>query len=263
MNPIQWVKRQIPFAVKYAMRRRMEDLPSTIDFHLHPGKRTEATKALEACQTPEELMAFTQNWMGVGSVQIPEEICGVVKYLQAISPKSVCEIGTEHGGTNLLLSQSLPTLERMIGVDLFIKHKPHLRAFNSPAKKLFLIEGSSYTEGTRNRVQKVLDGEYLDVLFIDGDHRYEGVKKDFLMYRDLVREDGCILSHDIVLDHTQRFGKETPAWSGGVPTLWQELKAIYQHQEFVLDYDQDGLGIGVLRFRRDVILPESFCLSKG
>lgn len=36
----------------------------------------------------------------------------------------------------------------------------------------------------------------IDVLFIDGDHSYEGVKKDFELYSKLLSENGVILLHD-------------------------------------------------------------------
>jgi hypothetical protein len=34
-------------------------------------------------------------------------------------------------------------------------------------------------------------------LFIDGDHTYEGVRRDFEMYSPLVRKGGIIAFHDI------------------------------------------------------------------
>jgi predicted O-methyltransferase YrrM len=42
----------------------------------------------------------------------------------------------------------------------------------------------------------------VDLIFIDGDHSYEGVKQDFEIYAPLVRSDGLIAFHDI-LEHTR------------------------------------------------------------
>jgi len=39
----------------------------------------------------------------------------------------------------------------------------------------------------------------VDLLFIDGDHSYEGCRLDFEMYRDLVAPDGLIVFHDICM----------------------------------------------------------------
>jgi predicted O-methyltransferase YrrM len=88
----------------------------------------------------------------------------------------------------------------------------------------------------------------VDFLFIDGDHRYEGVLADWRDYAPLVRPGGLVAFHDIVRDHRQRFGKETPSDSGGVPQLWAELRERHGSDatELVADADQDGCGIGMI-----------------
>lgn len=42
----------------------------------------------------------------------------------------------------------------------------------------------------------VLQDIKIDVLFIDGDHSYEGVKKDFDLYSNIISENGIIVFHD-------------------------------------------------------------------
>ncbi len=84
----------------------------------------------------------------------------------------------------------------------------------------------------------MFDGRPLDYLFIDGDHRYEGVKKDFEMYSPLVKKGGVIAVSDIVEGNEER--------AGGVPQFWREIKSGYRHQELIEDPEQGGHGIGVL-----------------
>jgi len=40
-----------------------------------------------------------------------------------------------------------------------------------------------------------------DLIFIDGDHRYASVKKDFQNYRSLLSDRGVILFHDVDADY--------------------------------------------------------------
>lgn len=61
-----------------------------------------------------------------------------------------------------------------------------------------------------------------------------------------MRDGGIIAFHDIVQDHTARFGRQTEAWTGGVPQFWSELKSKTEVIEFVANPDQDGYGIGAL-----------------
>lgn len=179
---------------------------------------------------------------------MPAEIAGALDYVTTESPRCICEIGTGDGGTTLLLSRVVRSAETVIGIDVYVKNRPQLSLLHRPGQQLVLLNRSSYKPRTVRRVEGILKGRKLDVLFIDGDHRYEGVKRDFLMYRHLVRENGFILFHDIVPDANTRCGRRTTRFTGGVPTLWRELKEVYPHREFIQDREQDGMGIGVLRY---------------
>jgi hypothetical protein len=134
----------------------------------------------------------------------------------------------------------------MIGVDLHVSLKCQLRYFRRPGLRLSLIDGASQAARTRRRVAHVLDGRRLDVLFIDGDHSYEGAARDFLLYRHLVRPEGIIAFHDIVPDSFTRSGIRTPGYAGDVPRVWSEISSCYSSQEFIDAPDQDGAGIGLL-----------------
>jgi len=86
----------------------------------------------------------------------------------------------------------------------------------------------------------------VDFLFIDADHSYEGVKKDFEMYSPLVRKGGIIAFHDIIPDYYTRYGIKTSSSAGEVYKFWNEIKGKYEHLEIIKDRNQDGYGIGVL-----------------
>ena len=73
-------------------------------------------------------------------------------------------------------------------------------------------------------------------MFIDGDHTYEGVKKDFEMYGPLVRESGIIAFHDIAVI-------EKPC---EVRKFWKELNSDYK-KEIIEDEKQGWNGIGIIR----------------
>jgi len=77
---------------------------------------------------------------------------------------------------------------------------------------LHLLKVDSHRKETLEKVKEILDGEFLDFLFIDADHSYEGVKMDFEMYSPLVKSGGIIAFHDIVLR------------GAGVEKFWNEIK---------------------------------------
>ena len=198
------------------------------------------------CRSPEDFFHLSRRLLG--PVQIQGEITGLLEMARSENIRTACEIGTAQGGTNFLLTHALRDVDLMLAVDLHVKNKAKLNFFMRGGKKLCCLEGSSYASATVEKARIELNGRPLDLLFIDGDHRFEGVKADFLGYRQFVREGGIIAFHDIVPDYTTRLGKKTRAYAGGVPQFWSKLKMLYRWQEFIDDPGQDACGIGVIRY---------------
>jgi len=179
--------------------------------------------------------------------QVKEEICALLRLLKNLKPGVILEIGTARGGTLFLWTYIASNDATIISIDLpggpFGGGYPALRkflykSFAREKQKIFLIRGDSHDPETLNKVKKILGNELIDFLFIDGDHTYEGVKKDFEMYGSLVRKGGIIAFHDIV-PHPPERGCE-------VSKFWNEIKHGYRLYEIVKDWSQKWAGIGVL-----------------
>lgn len=192
---------------------------------------------------------FSFNGIGglIKPMQIQEEILTLLRILNNIKPKVVLEIGTANGGTLFLFTRVASEDATLISIDLPggvfgggypLWKIPLYKSFALPNQKIYLIRDDSHSPSTLKKVQQILDGRKVDFLFIDGDHSYEGVKKDFEMYSPLVREGGIIAFHDIVL------GPEYNV--GGVPRFWKEIKRKYKYKEIVKDWNQNGWGIGII-----------------
>jgi predicted O-methyltransferase YrrM len=168
--------------------------------------------------------------------------------IQALRPRFVCEIGSSAGGTLYLLTRVSQEQAVIVSVDLGIP--PHTRAARArlarKGQRLVSIEGDSHSAETKDAVVRALGGNPLDVLFIDGDHSYDGVRADFEQYSPLVRKDGIVALHDINADFEARHGVSTPSISGDVPRYWNELKERYETEELIADPEQDGFGIGIV-----------------
>jgi predicted O-methyltransferase YrrM len=166
-----------------------------------------------------------------------------------MKPKVILEIGTASGGTLFLFSHVASDGATVISIDLpggrFGGGYPAWRtllyeSFALPGQQLHLLRADSHKRDTLEQVKLILGGREIDFLFVDGDHRYEGVKRDFEMYSPLVSEGGIIAFHDIVPG-----GRESV---GGVPQFWNEVKSYYRdrEREIVQDESQGGFGIGLL-----------------
>lgn len=179
--------------------------------------------------------------------QVQDEILELLGILDEIKPKVVIEIGTAGGGTLFLFSHVASEDATVISIDLpggkfgggYPKCKiPLYKAFRLPKQKLHLIGADSHSPTTLKNVKNVLDDKKVDFLLIDGDHTYEGVRRDFEMYSPLVKEGGIIAFHDIAV-HPPETGCE-------VSKFWNEIKERYDYIEIIKDQDQNWAGIGVL-----------------
>ena len=199
-----------------------------------------------------DVVNFTFNGL-VGLIkpsQVYSEILQFLKLVDRIKPKTILEIGTANGGTLFLFSRVASEDAIIISIDLpggkfgggYPKWKGILyRAFALPGQRIHLLRADSHKPETLEQVEAVLHGRKVDFLFIDGDHAYEGVKKDFEFYSPLVQKGGIIALHDICLGPEENVG--------GVPEFWREVRGNYSSKEIVEDWTQGGYGIGLLWFK--------------
>jgi predicted O-methyltransferase YrrM len=177
-----------------------------------------------------------------------DELVAFLAKMRDLRPRRVCEIGTSAGGTLYAFTRVAAPDAVIIAVDLVLPAPTrHLRArLGRESQTIVGIEGDSREPATKQAVERALGGEPLDVLFIDGDHSYDGVRSDFELYGPLVREGGLIGIHDINEDYSTRHGRQTPSVSGDVPRFWREVTGRYRSEEIIAEPDQDGYGIGVI-----------------
>lgn len=198
-----------------------------------PRSRDEFLQRAQAAETPEAAVDLLWHYQGDGFYrtlrpnQDRGEVLGVLKVLQAHEPRVIVEIGTRDGGSLFLWSRTGPQLDLLVSIDLpggihgggYAEARAKLyRLFTQDQDcELHLLRANSQLESTRQQLETVLDGHPIDFLFIDADHRYEGVKRDYELYRDLVRPGGLIGFHDIkpnTIDPTIQ-----------VNQLWDEIRA--------------------------------------
>lgn len=197
------------------------------------------------------------------SLQFSQVESEIVRFLELVSrerPRRVLEVGSLGGGTLFLFARVAAPDALLLGMDLPAHDGGGLpdwcatvyeRGFASPGQRVRVVRGDSHREATRDHVKALLGGQPLDLLFIDGDHTYEGVKRDFELYAPLVRRGGLIGLHDIVQDEFHRRGVRTKGDAGEVFRFWDELKNDGTRRngllEIVEDPNEDGYGIGVVR----------------
>jgi len=122
--------------------------------------------------------------------------------------KNYLEIGV-HNGASMSYVVSENKSKNCIGIDLFEDCTGHYvkdsitkqKSFDNISKNninstIKLIQGNSTSKETINKLKEELKDNKIDLLFIDGDHSYNGVKNDFLNYYSFVNNNGLIVLDD-------------------------------------------------------------------
>ena len=249
------VKSKWPTRFTKVLRNRLRILHRNTFAHWHLATSKARLHALLRSRggSAAGLVAVTNDFKGKGwfeaitGWQEPTEFVSMVEWVQAQRPDNVLEIGTAKGATLLAWCRLART--RVISVDLpggihgggypAIKQALYQQFLvDRPGVTLHCLQKNSHLEATRDWAKAILREDELDILYIDGDHTYAGVKADFELWSPLVRPGGHVIFHDI-LPH--KFVTDCE-----VNRLWAELKPRYVWKEIVADPRQGWAGIGII-----------------
>ncbi|MFB6189018.1 MAG: class I SAM-dependent methyltransferase [Halapricum sp.] len=150
----------------------------------------------------------------ISPLQLRSELTRAVEHLRDREPEVVVEIGSLYGGTFYTWCRGIESVERAISLDLPGGTPPRFLDRITPDTDTSFVRGNSHAQAARDAVEDLLDGDQIDFLFVDGDHSYEGLRRDLELFTPLVGDDGVIGLHDI----------ETVDPAVEVDALWQELR---------------------------------------
>lgn len=175
--------------------------------------------------------------------QKPTELIMLSDFLKGNNIKKVLEIGSANGGTAAYWANMVGDDGVVYSVDI----APADKCYKGTEYEKQIIEmiGDSHDQTFKQEIYDKVGK--VDMLFIDGDHSYEGVKDDFNSFAHLVRDNGFIIFHDIV---DSEYHRERGCF---VATLWNEIKNEYKTFEFIDTRELPGvntpvqsMGIGVV-----------------
>lgn len=196
----------------------------------------------------QELYDYLEHLqLSMGVSQILEEFVPLLEFIQERNPKNLVEIGSSSGFSMMGFSKvvsgkkiSIDLPDGLFGGQSLQGIEARNSYWQTYIKDIFMIVGNSQDPQVIKCAADILGEEKTDVLFIDGDHRYEGVKADYENYKSMVNKGGIIIFHDINVHPAPTESWQLPV---GVNQLWNEL----QGEKIEFNTHQNWAGIGVIK----------------
>jgi predicted O-methyltransferase YrrM len=146
---------------------------------------------------------FSSNQLnhGVASLQL-DEAALLYRLARDAGSGPFVEIGRFKGGSTLIFASALPEGVELWSYDLHVALRPDM-----PGAQLDAELGEALARyGLEHKVHLVVadsrkvepPSSEIELLFVDGDHTYEGARADYERWSELVRPGGNLLFHDAV-----------------------------------------------------------------
>lgn len=103
---------------------------------------------------------------------------------------TMVEIGVRNGGTSFYLLDLFPNLT-VYGIDTNISQFYSSEIQEKYGDRLIALKGMSHT------LSEFIPDNSVDIIFIDGNHKYEFVRKDIQLYTPKLKKGGLLTGHDI------------------------------------------------------------------
>lgn len=112
------------------------------------------------------------------------------KYCQRIKKGRVLEIGRYTGGSTLLIAASIGDEASLVSIDICPQNDLELtkvlKKYGVAQRVQLIIQDAN----------KVIIPDTFGLIFIDGDHSYQGAKRDFSKWHNQLDEEGYLIFHD-------------------------------------------------------------------
>jgi len=158
------------------------------------------------------------SWLGRPIIQFPQDMIAIQELIWKVKPDIIIETGIAHGGSIIFSASILELIGKgeVIGIDVDIrKHNREEIEKHRMYKRITMIEGSSTSQITINKIKKIIGTRKKVMVFLDSMHTHKHVLEELCNYSKFVKKGSYIIVFDtMVEDMPKNFFDDRP-WDVG------------------------------------------------
>ena len=196
--------------------------------------------------------AYNFEWLGRPIIQFPQDIIEAQELIWKVKPDLIIETGIAHGGSIIFSASMLALLDqadnlkndknktgirrKVLGIDIDIREH-NLKAIKEHPfySYIDMIEGSSITNSTINKVENFAKGFDNIMVFLDSNHTHDHVLEELHAYAPLTSKGSyCVVFDTIIEDMPKDSFPNRPWGKNNNPktAVWKFLK---ENSDFEID----------------------------
>lgn len=163
--------------------------------------------------------SYNFDWLGLPIIQYPQDIIALQEVIWRTKPTLIIETGVARGGSLVFYASILQLLNkngRVIGVDIDIReHNKQAIQEHPLSDAITLIEGSSTSLDTLEKIKKHIQPNDKIMVILDSDHTHQHVLKELELYQEFVTKDFYLVVLDTVIEDMPENAFPNRDWGKG------------------------------------------------
>ncbi len=210
---------------------------STRSIDLYSKESFEVLSDLWSKVAWNEKYTYTFTWMGVPTVQLPEDVMRLQEVIWRVKPDVIIECGVAHGGGVVMYAGWLKAMGqgRVIGVEVEFRgnHKEQIEN-HLMGDRIELVVGSSIDPAIVAKVKSMIKPGEKVMVILDSNHSKAHVAAELEAYHDIVTVGSYIVATDGCMEFLYDVPRGKPEWEDDNPaSAAREFAAA--HSNFVID----------------------------
>ena len=191
----------------------------------------------------ENRLSYEIDWLGIPIIQTPEDMILMQELIFKVQPNVIIETGVAHGGSLIYYASLLELLGKgkIIGIDIEIReHNRKVIEKHPMFKRIDLVEGSSISEETIEKIRKMVPNNSKVIVCLDSNHTKNHVLKELQLYHGFVNLGSYIVVFDTITSKLSKVSSSEKIYLDNSPKEAIE-EFLKEHNNFELDKSYNKL----------------------